>query len=187
MSRRGRPANLAASVRARLLDLARRRGDEFQLVLSEIATERLLYRLGVSPHADRFVLKGAMLLRLWSSARHRATWDLDLLGRGVDSVGAVSAAVRDLCAVVEDDGLVLDAGSISASETSQRRGAPAPGSGWRPTWPERESRCRSTSASMTPSFPRPVVRPTRRCSTTRRRGSSRILVKRSWRRNSRRW
>lgn len=36
------PSNVAASVRARLLELSRRRGVEFQLVLSEFAVERLL-------------------------------------------------------------------------------------------------------------------------------------------------
>ena len=80
------PKNLGASVRARLLELARRRGAEFQLVLSEFAIERLLYRLGVSSHAERFVLKGAMLFKLWSDDFHRATWDLDLLGRGANTV-----------------------------------------------------------------------------------------------------
>jgi len=73
------PKDVAASVRARLLDLSRRGGVEFQRVLSEFAIERLLYRLGMSPHADRFVLKGAMLLKLWSPGSVRATWDLDLL------------------------------------------------------------------------------------------------------------
>jgi hypothetical protein len=66
---------------------------EFQLVLSEFAIERLLYRLGVSPHAERFVLKGAQLFKLWSDRRQRATWDLDLLGRGASAVSDVVARV----------------------------------------------------------------------------------------------
>lgn len=74
MSPRRPATNIAASVRARLRELARQRGAEFQLVLSEFAIERLLYRLGVSAHADRFVLKGATLLRLWSGDMRRATW-----------------------------------------------------------------------------------------------------------------
>jgi len=108
--------NVAASVRARLLQLARRQGVEFQLVLAEFAIERLLYRLGVSAHAERFVLKGATLFRLWSAERGRATWDLDLLGRGTNTVPAVVGAVRELCAVDADDGLVFDADSISGEE-----------------------------------------------------------------------
>lgn len=73
---------------------------EFQLLLSEFAIERLLYRLGVSPHADRFVLKGAMLFRLWSEGRRRATWDLDLLGRGANDVAEVVAVIRELCLIL---------------------------------------------------------------------------------------
>jgi hypothetical protein len=69
----------STSVRARLFQLSRRRGVEFQLLLSQFAIERLLYRLGISRHADHFVLKGATLFKLWSDEPGRATWDLDLL------------------------------------------------------------------------------------------------------------
>jgi hypothetical protein len=72
---------------------------ELQLVLSEFAVERFLYRLGVSGQAERFVLKGATLLRLWSGDHRRATWDLDLLGRGAAGVADVVAAVREVCDV----------------------------------------------------------------------------------------
>lgn len=112
MSQAKRPANLGASVRARLLKLSRQRGVEFQLALSEFAIERLLYRLGVSPHADRFVLKGATLFRLWAVDGHRATWDLDLLGKGVSAVADMEAIVRDVCGIPCDDGIVFDLDSI---------------------------------------------------------------------------
>jgi hypothetical protein len=106
------PSNVAASVRARLFQLARRQGVEFQLVLAEFAIERFLYRLGVSAHAERFVLKGATLFKLWSADRGRATWDLDLLGRGASAVADVVQVVRELCAVHSDDGLAFDPESI---------------------------------------------------------------------------
>ena len=57
--------NVAESVRARLLNLSKERGDEFQLTLADYAIERFLYRLGQSPLRDRFVLKGAVLFRVW--------------------------------------------------------------------------------------------------------------------------
>lgn len=116
MSPRRRATNLAASVRARLGDLARKRGVELQLVLSQFAIERLLYRLGVSPHADQFVLKGATLFRLWSDDRGRATWDLDLLGRGASSVANVVAAVRDLCELRIDDAIEFLPESIAGEQ-----------------------------------------------------------------------
>lgn len=110
------PTNVAASVRARLQNLARQRHVEFQLVLSEFAIERLLYRLGVSEHADRFVLKGAMLFKLWSEGLHRATWDLDLHGSGSSEVAGVVAAVRTLCAIDGGDGIVFDSASAVGEE-----------------------------------------------------------------------
>jgi hypothetical protein len=57
-------ARRLASIRQRLLDRARARGEEFQLVLDRFAVERLLYRLSVSPHRDQFLLKGALLFAL---------------------------------------------------------------------------------------------------------------------------
>lgn len=110
------PSNPAASVRARLLNLSRQRKSEFQLVLSEFAIERLLYRLGDSRHANQFILKGAMLFKLWPEAPCRATWDVDLLGRGVSGIADVMAAIRDICAIPSDDCIVFDASSVNAEE-----------------------------------------------------------------------
>jgi hypothetical protein len=71
---------LAVSVRQRLLTQSRKQGEDFQFVLTRYALERLLYRLSQSQHPDVFVLKGAMLFRLWNDQLHRPTKDLDVLG-----------------------------------------------------------------------------------------------------------
>jgi len=55
---------VAASVRQRLLNLARSQDEDFQRVLTRYTLERLMYRLSRSRHRDVFVLKGAMLFRL---------------------------------------------------------------------------------------------------------------------------
>ena len=83
-----REANLAASVAARLLNRARATGEDHQTLLTGYCFERFLYRLGVSAVRTRFVLKGAMLLRIWSENPYRATRDLDLLRRGDGSLDA---------------------------------------------------------------------------------------------------
>ncbi|GMV06504.1 MAG: hypothetical protein AMXMBFR53_27800 [Gemmatimonadota bacterium] len=116
MSPREGRSGSAASVRGRLRELARRRGLEFQLVLSEYAIERLLYRLGASIHRDRFVVKGATLFRLWAVGERRATWDLDLLGRGSSRVDDVVAVVRELCEMPADDAIEFDAVSLRGEE-----------------------------------------------------------------------
>ncbi len=108
-----RPRNLPASVRERLRKLAAARKEDFQLVLTRYALERWLYRLSRTPHADSFILKGAMLFQLWTGQPHRPTRDLDLLGRGDNSVAAVVAAFREVCnQAVEADGLEFRAESV---------------------------------------------------------------------------
>ncbi len=81
--------NVGARARARLLRLARERGDDFQLVLLRYAHERLLYRLAASRHAGQFVLKGAALFTVWTGHPHRATRDVDLLAFGDPAEGRI--------------------------------------------------------------------------------------------------
>ena len=69
MTRR-RARDIASSVRQRLLDLSRTRNEDFQLIITRFASERLLYRLSQSNHAERFVLKGALLFALWTGASY---------------------------------------------------------------------------------------------------------------------
>ncbi len=105
--------DLAASVQARLLRRAKERGDDYQVLFATYVCERFLYRLGVSSVRDRFVLKGAMLLRLWSENPYRATRDLDLLRQGDGSIAALRTDLEAICAAeVESDGIQFDATSI---------------------------------------------------------------------------
>lgn len=104
--------NLGASVRARLLKLSKANGQSFDLVLTRFALERLLYRLSQSPHADRFVLKGAMLMMSWFDDPHRGTRDLDLLGFGDPGEGAMLATFRDILAQDVEDGVLFDPDSL---------------------------------------------------------------------------
>jgi hypothetical protein len=54
--------NMAQSVRQRLLNRAKAEMRPFSEMLQYFAMERFLYRLSKSQHADRFILKGAMML-----------------------------------------------------------------------------------------------------------------------------
>jgi len=100
--------NLGASVRARLLRLSKENGQSFDLVLTRFALERLLFRLSQSPHADRFVLKGAMLMMSWFDDPHRGTRDLDLLGFGAPSEDAMLETFRGILSQDVEDGAVFD-------------------------------------------------------------------------------
>ena len=103
-----RPRNVGASVRQRLLNLAHARGQPMELLLTRYALERLLHRLSLSPHRERFVLKGAMLLAIWFDEPHRATRDVDLLGFGDAAEDALLRTFREIMAVEVDDGVVFD-------------------------------------------------------------------------------
>jgi predicted nucleotidyltransferase component of viral defense system len=104
--------NMGASVRARLLAISKAKGQIFDLVLNRYAVERLLYRLSVSAHAQRFVLKGATLLMTWLDTPHRGTRDLDLLGFGDPDGDKMLAVFREVMAVESDDGIVFDAAAL---------------------------------------------------------------------------
>lgn len=104
--------NIGASVRARLLKLSKANGQSFDLVLTRFALERLLFRLSQSAHADRFVLKGAMLMLSWLKDPHRATRDLDLLGFGDPSEDAILATFREILAQDVEDGVLFDSKAL---------------------------------------------------------------------------
>ena len=95
----GRPVNnLAASVHRRLLNKAHESRRPFTELLQYYAMERFLYRLSVSLHVDRFVLKGALMLTVWKSPATRPTMDIDLLGRRGNDVDEIAGVVRTVCA-----------------------------------------------------------------------------------------
>jgi hypothetical protein len=106
-------ANVAASVHQRLLNHARATDRPFNEVLQRFALERFLYRLGCSPHASRFVLKGALMLTAWQIPAPRPTRDIDLLGRMENTVAQVVSAVEAICQEpVPDDGLRFESEGI---------------------------------------------------------------------------
>lgn len=100
--------NVGASVRARLLNLSKERNEAFDLLLTQYALERLLYRLSISKYKDRFVLKGAMLLRHWLDDPHRPTRDLDLLGFGESDPQLTLGYFKEIGSIEADDGVIFD-------------------------------------------------------------------------------
>lgn len=98
---------LARSLQVRLARHAKAIGVDPNLVLTRYAVERFLYRLSRSPHAERFVLKGALLLLVWLGEALRPTRDADLLGFGDLSEAALTGIFRDVCGLpVDADGMV---------------------------------------------------------------------------------
>lgn len=107
--------NVAASIHQRLLNAARANSRPFDEVLQYFAMERFLYRLCQSAHAGAFVLKGALLFRIWDVPDTRSTRDIDLLGYLDNSPEHLAGIVREICAVqAPDDGLLFDPDSVGA-------------------------------------------------------------------------
>jgi hypothetical protein len=75
---------IAASVRQRLFNVARSDNRPFQELVQYYAMERFLYRLSQSHYANRFILKGALMLRIWKAPQVRPTMDIDMLGRAIN-------------------------------------------------------------------------------------------------------
>jgi predicted nucleotidyltransferase component of viral defense system len=87
----------ARSIHVRLVARAKDLGIEPQLLLERYALHRLLYRLSISKHAERFLLKGAQLMLLWLGETVRSTRDADLLGFGDLSDASLQSIFTDLC------------------------------------------------------------------------------------------
>ena len=107
-----RTRDVGASVRSRLLNLARDRGQPFDLVITRYALERLLYRLSESAHRNRFALKGAMLITTWFADPHRPTRDLDLLGFGDSAEESILSVFREVCGMPMDDGITFEVDNL---------------------------------------------------------------------------
>ncbi len=114
--------NVSASVRARLLNIAKAQGADFNQVLVRFALERLLFRMSRSEHADRFVLKGALLFTLWYDMPHRATRDADLLGFGASDLPSLAQTFREIATVEADDGIVFEPASVVVEEIRKDAG-----------------------------------------------------------------
>lgn len=114
------PKNMAASVHQRLLNEARRSGRPFNELLQYYAMERFLYRLSRSTHSSSFLLKGALMLRVWGTPTARPTMDIDLLGRLANQIEHIVEVIQSICRQeVEEDGMTFDAGSVEAHRIAE--------------------------------------------------------------------
>lgn len=89
--------NVPASIRNRLLNKSKETKRPFLEILQYYAMERFLYRLSVSPHVNKFFLKGALMFKVWNTASHRPTMDIDLLGKTKNTVENLKSVFCDIC------------------------------------------------------------------------------------------
>lgn len=109
--------DVSASVRRRLLNKARELHADFNLILQRYASERFLYRLGISSEVDRFTLKGASLFLVWTGRELRPTRDIDLLSFGTAEKNEVQRAIEAICKVAcLEDGLEFNLADLRIIE-----------------------------------------------------------------------
>lgn len=108
--------NFLPSLSQRLYNLARERGETVDQVLTRFALERFLYRLSRSEFHDRFLLKGALLFRLWHDRPHCPTRGVDFLCSGGQDLAEMEEVFRIICQVPAEDGLVFPPRTVKASE-----------------------------------------------------------------------
>lgn len=106
--------NFGDSVRARLLAVAKRENVQLEYLLLRYALERFLYRLGVSKHADRFILKGASAFAVWLGPFVRVTRDADVEAFGLESPEAIVGIFKEVCLLeCPEDAVAFDLDSFA--------------------------------------------------------------------------
>ena len=98
----------AGDVRRDLRRRAEALGLDFQQALQYYAIERFLFRLSQTALADKLIVKGAIMLRVWGGAITRPTRDIDFLGRIGNSAEVIRAAIKECLAVDPEDGLAFE-------------------------------------------------------------------------------
>ena len=116
--------DIAESIRARLLNVARARDADFTFILKLFFLERFLYRLGVSRWRSHFALKGALIFfaRAEESARPyaRPTKDIDLEALAVkNDLGEIVEVFKTVARTDTDDGVRFDPASIAVERISE--------------------------------------------------------------------
>lgn len=112
--------NMSVSVHDRLLAQSRLDKRPFQELLQYFAMERFLYRWSKSPHATQFVLKGALMLRIWKVSEIRPTMDIDMLGKMRNEETVILEMIKSIISTkVDPDGLEFDPDSVTATRITE--------------------------------------------------------------------
>jgi len=114
---RGKIKNLAASIKARLLNYSKENRIEYQGVFRLYVQERFLYRVSRSAYSKKFILKGALLFLAFNISKYRPTKDIDFLGTSVENDAEVlKKIIKEILLIDFEDGLTFDPESIEAEE-----------------------------------------------------------------------
>lgn len=113
--------NMAASVRARLANIAKEEQRPFDSILLLYMQERLLYRLSISNYVDHFILKGGLLMFILTEYKGRPTMDMDFLARQmIIDRDRIKSVFEEVCLLsCPDDGLTFNSDSITVERIKE--------------------------------------------------------------------
>lgn len=109
----------ATSIRQRILNKSKADKRPFTELLQYYAMERFLYRLSQSEYADQFILKGALMLRVWGTSEFRPTKDIDMLGVISNNDESIRDVFIDILNMEIADGLEYDFTSIRTEQITE--------------------------------------------------------------------
>ena len=114
-------SNRAVSIRARLLNLAKKEGIDFQLIIIRFLHERLLFRLSVSDYSKQLILKGGAFIYAMQGIKSRPTIDVDLLGTQISNdIDELCEVFREICTVQSEDEVVFNQESVVGELITQQ-------------------------------------------------------------------
>ncbi|MCD4664332.1 MAG: nucleotidyl transferase AbiEii/AbiGii toxin family protein [Bacteroidales bacterium] len=112
--------NIGASLRAKLLNLAKQQGLDFNRMLLLYIQERFLYRLSKSIYKDRFILKGGILFYGAHKEQARSTKDIDLLARNIPNKHELfKKYFKAILSINADDGVTFFCDTITMESISE--------------------------------------------------------------------
>lgn len=100
--------NIAASVIARLINVADESKRDYNALLRLYFQERFLYRLSISPYKSKLILKGALLLMINDISKFRPTKDIDFLGKAISNeLNECKEIIKKVASINADDGVMF--------------------------------------------------------------------------------
>ena len=104
-----RNKNYGKSIRAKLLNVAKKEGIFYQTILTRYFQERLLYRMSQTRYRNNFYLKGGALMYAYERFGARPTLDIDFMGHHIDNdKDNVKKVFAEICAIpYQQDGVTF--------------------------------------------------------------------------------
>ena len=113
--------NRADSIRARLLNLAKKERIDFQLIIIRFLHERLLYRISVSDYSQQLILKGGAFIYAVQGIKSRPTIDVDLLGTQISNdIETLCEVFMQICTIESEDEVAFNPKSVVGELITQQ-------------------------------------------------------------------